>query len=410
MKKLNFSNALKTIVTLTVTGITLAFTNVDAMACDTDFLKTGEVNETQVSSEKDNTVSDNYLNVAVSNEDILNNVSEENPDILLTEDERNALRGYWDGIYFATQGKTSLRLKIVSVAADGKVQAFFHFTEHQDNPGVPYGCYTMEGTYNPETKLLSLDGVKWLYKPSTYSFVDVHGNIDFSKKEITGYVSASYSKYEGLSLTKSMDIAQDTDIDSSISKYYEEYGQQGYGSIEDTIKVEKNGKKYSVTPIIDSKWNAVTVTVGNKIKINGSYDKKSFKTSNANIAKVSSKGIITAKKGGRVTISYKVDGKSQVINLVVIQPHVEKLDSKAIVKNMKVTVKKDDDIKLSLYAPINATNTKIINKNVISDLKIEMDNEGHFAITGKAVKKGKVTLKYTVNGKIIKVNINVKKR
>lgn len=346
----------------------------------------------------DNTLSGNALDVV--------KVAEENGgEIFLTEAERNALRGYWDGHYFASQGKTALRLKIVSVASDGKVQGFFHFTEHVDNPGVPYGCYTMEGTYNAATGKLDMKGIEWLVRPSGYVFATVQGDVNTIEKTIEGNTNS----YKGLYLSKSLDLLEDTDIDSSMSKYYEEFGQQGYGSLDDTIKIEKNGKKYRVTPVKDSKWNIITVAVGNKFQINSMFDKKSFKTSNKNLVKVSSKGLVTARKSGKATISFTVNGTRQIVQVVVVQPKIMSDDKSAIIRGLKATAKVDTDVNVSAQLPINAVVTKITNKNVISNFKVEMDNKGHFSMKGHANKKGTVKVFYNINGKKCTVQIKITK-
>ncbi|MCR4764312.1 MAG: InlB B-repeat-containing protein, partial [Lachnospiraceae bacterium] len=109
------------------------------------------------------------------------------------------LLGSWDGFYFASQGKTALKLSILQITLDGKVEGRFDFSEHPDNPGVPTGSYTMKGTYDFAGHKLNLNGVDWIEHPPTYHILSVNGKVNTGARTMSG----STGGYSGLTLSKS---------------------------------------------------------------------------------------------------------------------------------------------------------------------------------------------------------------
>jgi hypothetical protein len=74
--------------------------------------------------------------------------SEDGPSVL----------GPWTGTYTCLQGLTAVSLTVTETHA-GRAEALFHFYADPSNPGVPTGCFTQSGTYNPRTRQLALRGL-----------------------------------------------------------------------------------------------------------------------------------------------------------------------------------------------------------------------------------------------------------
>lgn len=103
------------------------------------------------------------------------------------EDARTVL-GEWVGTYVCAQGLTGLTLTI-SEATPTSARALFHFYADPRNPGVPTGCYTMNGGYDPETGRLQLEADEWLLRPRGYRLVNFDGEIDAEGKNFAGVVT-----------------------------------------------------------------------------------------------------------------------------------------------------------------------------------------------------------------------------
>src|SRR5688572_5758440 len=81
--------------------------------------------------------------------------------------------GQWVGKYICGQGVTRLDLEIRQDPA-GKANAItatFRFGPLPENPEVPKGAYRMEGTYDPASRRVLLEGVKWIEYPQNYIMV-----------------------------------------------------------------------------------------------------------------------------------------------------------------------------------------------------------------------------------------------
>jgi hypothetical protein len=103
--------------------------------------------------------------------------SEDGPSVL----------GPWTGTYTCLQGLTAVSLTVTETHA-GRAEALFHFYADPSNPGVPTGCFTQSGTYNPRTRQLALRGGRWLLQPDGYLTVGFAGRLDPTGTSITGKV------------------------------------------------------------------------------------------------------------------------------------------------------------------------------------------------------------------------------
>jgi outer membrane protein OmpA-like peptidoglycan-associated protein len=101
-------------------------------------------------------------------------------------DSRTVL-GEWVGTYTCAQGLTGLTLTL-SEATPGSAQALFHFYADPGNPGVPTGCFTLDGGYEPASGRLTLKGGRWLLRPAGYHVVSFEGRVDAEGRHFEGVV------------------------------------------------------------------------------------------------------------------------------------------------------------------------------------------------------------------------------
>ena len=97
------------------------------------------------------------------------------------------LVGEWSGRYDCAQGTTGLRL-VIAEATPANARALFHFFPLPENPGVPEGCFTLDGSYDRATGTLDLRGGEWLLRPAGYVTVDFRGQVDALGGRFSGRV------------------------------------------------------------------------------------------------------------------------------------------------------------------------------------------------------------------------------
>ncbi len=95
--------------------------------------------------------------------------------------------GEWSGRYTCAQGITGVRV-VVAEATPVGATALFHFFAVPENPNVPEGCFTLEGTYDSAAGRLDLHGADWLMRPSGYVTVDFLGQVDPAGARFSGRV------------------------------------------------------------------------------------------------------------------------------------------------------------------------------------------------------------------------------
>lgn len=148
------------------------------------------------------------------------------------------------------------------------------------------------------------------------------------------------------------------------------------------ITAKCNGKSYkckiTVSPITLNKTSA-TLNVGDTIslKLNGAQNKVTWSSSNNSIAKVSSKGLVSARKKGKVTITAKCDGKTYKCNVTINDINVNKVTGIRL-SSVSKEIKEDE------YFMLKATVTPSTAKNY----SIEWSSSDN---TIAKVENGKVT-------------------
>jgi hypothetical protein len=99
------------------------------------------------------------------------------------------LTGYWRGTYGCPQGLTGVSLTIRQRFGSA-VDAVFHFYAVPQNPGVPTGCFRMQGRLGADTQEFSLtsDNGQWIVRPYNYIVVNFHGRLSGDGSSMRGRV------------------------------------------------------------------------------------------------------------------------------------------------------------------------------------------------------------------------------
>ena len=154
-------------------------------------------------------------------------------------------------------------------------------------------------------------------------------------------------------------------------------------------------KNPSITAKADSSviyTKSKTTTKINVVK-DGVTGNATFRSSNKKVATVSSKGIVKAKKAGKVNITVRVGNYKQVVKITVKKPTMKLVKSSAkLKKGKKVTIK----VKA---APVSKVTFKSSNKKVAT-----VSSKG----VVKAKKKGTATITVKCNGITKKFKVTVK--
>ncbi len=121
-------------------------------------------------------------------------------------------------------------------------------------------------------------------------------------------------------------------------------------------------------------------------------------SSKKSVATVSSKGVVTAKKTGKVTITAKADGKTKKCTITV-----KKAPKKISLNAKKKTLKKGKKFQIKVKLPKNTASNKITYKTsnkkvaiVSASGKVTAKKKGKATITATTFNKKKATLKITV--------------
>lgn len=200
------------------------------------------------------------------------------------------------------------------------------------------------------------------------------------------------------------------------------------GSAKITVASKKNKKKTAKVTVkvvngkvtkVTVKADATTIKVGGKatvkatVKTKGKKPNKTLKwtSSNTDVATVSSKGVVTAKKAGTVTIkATSTDGtkKSASVKITVEQytATVTPVDGKALA--VEVTVKDITKAQADLNALAKlSTDKEVVVKINDKDYKVTVDDKGDVRFNGKTLAEADATVKAAV-AKPVKVTTTIK--
>ena len=142
-----------------------------------------------------------------------------------------------------------------------------------------------------------------------------------------------------------------------------------------------------------------------KATVKGDSKKVTYKSSNTKVATVSSKGVVTAKKAGKVVISAKANGITKKVTITVKNPTITvKNGSKKV---SSVSLKKAKSVKLSVTTSPSKAGFKATYATSASKKIVKITTSGS-KVTVKGLKKGTAKVKITSGGATKTVKVTVK--
>ena len=181
----------------------------------------------------------------------------------------------------------------------------------------------------------------------------------------------------------------------------------GAGTTDPDNKDPETPGKPKTIKVSKVKLNKTKLTLGVKEKFtlkttitpkNATNQKVKWTLSKKGIVSVSSKGVITAKKTGKVKVTATVDGKKAACTVTV-----KKAPAKVSLKKTKITLKKGKTYKITAKLPKNTASNKITyssNKKSVATVssagKVKARKKGKAVITVKTFNKKKAKLTVTV--------------
>ena len=173
------------------------------------------------------------------------------------------------------------------------------------------------------------------------------------------------------------------EVDEQIQKDITNYIQNNIENKRKSINLNKNK-----VIIYEKGKNTVQLEVNAKVKKN----KVSWKSSNSRIARVNSKGKVSAKKAGTAIITATINGETAICNIIV--------------KKVNITLPKEKTLKIdsktTLKATVSGPSEKILWKSSNSKI-VRVSSKGVVS----AKKAGTVTITAKANGVVAKCKITV---
>jgi uncharacterized protein YjdB len=257
-------------------------------------------------------------------------------------------------------------VKVTAAAIEGAPKSFSYKASGKDNTVQLTAVLTPDNATDKT--------VKWSSDKESIATVDANGLVTFKGAE--GEVKITATSADGPSATVSIEAVKNvTNIRTPLAKVY----------------VQK-GKSLTVPVALDDSTDA-KATINSKL---------TWKSSKASVARVDSKGKVTAKKAGTAKITVTAaNGKSKTVTVVVA--------SKAT-KLKKVTAKFPKSLKVgkAYQLKVKLTSAKATGVNVTFKSSkasvLKVDKAGKLL----AVKKGKATITIKAGGKSYKKTVTVK--
>jgi hypothetical protein len=108
----------------------------------------------------------------------------QNPGAAPAAPGQSTIGGEWSGKYQCRQGITGVHMVF---SQDGS-RALFHFYGTPENPGVPEGCFSMSGFFDPASRTINLTAGQWLLRPRNYNTANISGGLDGSGQIFAGQI------------------------------------------------------------------------------------------------------------------------------------------------------------------------------------------------------------------------------
>ena len=106
--------------------------------------------------------------------------------IVLQQPDATRLTGDWEGTYTCDQGLTGVTLSMTGTAT-GQVTGVLDFHSVPENPQLPNGRYTMQGSFTVQGDLV-LTPQAWVTQPNGFRMVGLNGNVDILTVAYSGTI------------------------------------------------------------------------------------------------------------------------------------------------------------------------------------------------------------------------------
>ena len=357
--------------------------------------------------------------------------------IMNLADDETAAKEYegYDDSYYSKQKYTALNMALDFTQDDFKNKFAKGLRFFIDNPGV-YHVHCTEGKDRAGTVCAILEclmgagydelvadymvsfynyyGVKkgdekydYIVKDFETNLNNIFGIPDLKKADLQA-VATEYMKSIGLSDSEINALKANLGADNIAPKTPGENAieamNKGYMAPGDTTKLKENGKKYELDISSDCQ---LSVVKGNKFFISnmdgtaeGDYNKE---------LSISKKGKVSAKKPAEnlhFWFNHKETGKRVTVSINIIEPSIDAGNK------LKAETKTGETFDFVTTIPLNAEFDTVRNKGAADGLIYSgveaIGKDGKLHIKGTALKKGKITIPFTVYGKKFKAVIKVK--
>ncbi len=114
-------------------------------------------------------------------------------------DDAVALLGNWTGSYVCAQGETGVTLSL-DAATGLSFNGSFSFFALPQNPGVPSGSFAIAGTFDPQSRRIAIEAVRWIEQPPGYIMVGMTGTVSADLTSIVG--NLTHPSCAGLSVSR----------------------------------------------------------------------------------------------------------------------------------------------------------------------------------------------------------------
>jgi hypothetical protein len=118
------------------------------------------------------------------------------------QDATKLLLGVWSGIGFCNPNSAGVvaEINMIDITENGQIHAKYSFSSRPGMSYFPPGSWSMEGSYDENTKKIHFTPTEWIDRPNpAYQLVGFTLTLDDSQHELSGYndITGPYSSCKG---------------------------------------------------------------------------------------------------------------------------------------------------------------------------------------------------------------------